>query len=195
MSLPRLSIGGKYVNMADIISPQAATARRCAATERTADATDPSPLRTDLIAFVELFFFAYRDFTGEPDAVLAEYDLGRAHHRVLHFVNRRPGLRVADLLDILKVTKQSLARVLKRLVDDGWIEQLSGTDDRRERRLYPTERGAGLAGRLARLQTQRVAAALAGADAAAVERFLLQIIAPMERERAAQVAGTPGLQR
>ena len=68
---------------------------------------------------MELLFFAYRDFTREPDAMLAEFGFGRAHHRVLHFVDRNPGLRVADLLDILKITKQSLARVLKQLVDDG----------------------------------------------------------------------------
>src|SRR5450631_1284897 len=75
-----------------------------------------------LITFVELLFFAYRDFTREADAALAELGLGRAHHRVLHFVNRHPGLRVADLLEILKITKQSLGRVLRQLVAEGWIE-------------------------------------------------------------------------
>ena len=90
------------------------------------------------MAFVELLFFAYRDFTREADAVLAEYDLGRAHHRVLHFVNRQPGLKVAELLDILKITKQSLARVLKDLVDQGWIAQQAGVADRRQRLLYAT---------------------------------------------------------
>src|SRR5262245_1861085 len=97
-----------------------------------------------LIAYVELLFFAYRDFTAEPDAVLAEFGFGRAHHRVLHFVHRRPGLRVADLLDILKITKQSLARVLKELVDQGFIEQRAGAQDRRERLLFPTGKGAVL---------------------------------------------------
>src|ERR1700752_2606192 len=79
-----------------------------------------------LLTGVELLFFAYRDFTREADAVLAEFGLGRAHHRVLHFVNRHPGMRVADLLEILKITKQSLARVLKQLVDEGWIVQEAG---------------------------------------------------------------------
>src|ERR1700741_4435903 len=87
------------------------------------------------VTFVELLFFAYRDFTRETDAVLAEFGLGRAHHRVLHFVNRNRGLRVADLREVLKITKQSLARVLKQLVDEGWIAQQTGVDDRRERRL------------------------------------------------------------
>jgi len=73
----------------------------------------------ELMAFAELLFFAYREFTSEPDSVLGEYGFGRAHHRVLHFVYRHPGLRVADLLDILDITKQSLARVLKQLVDQG----------------------------------------------------------------------------
>src|SRR5215813_2129031 len=72
---------------------------------------------------IELLFFAYRDFIGDADELLARLDFGRAHHRVLHFVNRHPGMRVADLLEILKITKQSLARVLKQLVDQGWIVQ------------------------------------------------------------------------
>src|SRR5215813_11567791 len=88
-------------------------------------AASPDP---HLLTFVELLFFAYRDFTREADAVLAEFGLGRAHHRVLHFVNRHPGLRVADLLEILKITKQSLARVLKQLVDEHWIAQQAGID-------------------------------------------------------------------
>ena len=117
------------------------------------------------ITVVELLFFAYRDFTREADAVLAEFGLGRAHHRVLHFVNRNPGLRVADLLEILKITKQSLARVLKQLVDEGWIAQQAGVDDRRERLLRVTDKGASLARRLDQLQAKRVAGALAAVRA------------------------------
>ena len=75
---------------------------------------------------IELLFFAYRDFIGDADALLAKISFGRAHHRVLHFVNRHPGMRVADLLDILKITKQSLGRVLRELVDDGYITQRAG---------------------------------------------------------------------
>lgn len=142
-----------------------------------------------LLTFVELLFFAYRDFTGEADAILAEYRLGRAHHRVLHFVNRHPGLRVADLLDILKITKQSLARVLKELVDRGWIVQRSGERDRRQRLLFVTDKGARLAGLLDSVQARRVAQALAataadaGAEEGAIARFLFAIIAPEERQR------------
>lgn len=139
-----------------------------------------------LIAVVELLFFAYRDFTREADAVLAEFGLGRAHHRVLHFVNHHPGLRVADLLDILKITKQSLARVLKQLVDEGWIAQQTGPDDRRERLLRVTEKGAELARRLDRLQAKRVATALAacGEDSEqAVGQFLFNMISLEEREQ------------
>jgi len=105
----------------------------------------------DLVACVELLFFAYRDFTGGPDAVLEQYGFGRAHHRVLHFVHRNPGLRVADLLDILRITKQSLARVLKQLIDKGFIMQRAGNDDRRERRLFVSAKGARLAEKLATL--------------------------------------------
>jgi DNA-binding MarR family transcriptional regulator len=133
---------------------------------------------------IELLFFAYRDFTREADAVLAEYGLGRAHHRVLHFVNRNAGLRVADLLEILKITKQSLARVLKQLVDQGWIAQKAGERDRRQRLLHVTDKGAALAGRLDALQSKRVAQALAsagGADDGAVARFLFAMISKEER--------------
>jgi DNA-binding MarR family transcriptional regulator len=137
-----------------------------------------------LITCVELLFFAYRDFTGEADAVLAEFGLGRAHHRVLHFVNRNPGLKVQDLLDILKITKQSLARVLKLLVDQGWICQIAGNEDRRQRLLHTTEKGAGLAGRLDALQAKRIGNALAAAgpgSEAAMLRFLFAMIVPEER--------------
>jgi DNA-binding MarR family transcriptional regulator len=139
-----------------------------------------------LVEYVELLFFAYRDFTGEADAVLAEFGFGRAHHRVLHFVNRRPGLRVADLLDILKITKQSLARVLKQLVDEGYVLQQAGEADRRERLLYLTAKGSALADKLVALQIRRVAEALAEAGAGAgpvARQFLASMIAEPERPR------------
>ena len=134
---------------------------------------------------IELFFFAYRDFVGDPDRILGELGFGRAHHRVLHFVARRPGMPVADLLDVLKITKQSLNRVLKELIDRGHVEQRAGVSDRRQRLLYPTDVGRTLALRLARLQTRRLAGALAGAldgaEADAARRFLLAMIDPAER--------------
>ncbi len=108
-------------------------------------------------------FFAYRDFTSDPDAILARYGFGRAHHRVVHFVNRMPGLTVAELLDVLKITKQSLARVLKQLIDTGHIVQLPGPQDRRQRELYPTAKGRALALALAAPQSRRIAEALRGA--------------------------------
>jgi DNA-binding MarR family transcriptional regulator len=112
---------------------------------------------------IELLFFAYRDFVGDADAVLAEFGFGRAHHRVLHFVHRNPGIKVADLLDILKITKQSLGRVLKQLVDEGYVIQKEGEIDRRQRLLYVTGKGKELALILANLQTERIARALADA--------------------------------
>jgi len=144
------------------------------------------PAREELVACAELLFFAYRDFTGDPDAVLEEYGFGRAHHRVLHFVNRQPGLRVADLLDILKITKQSLARVLKQLIGKGFILQRAGNDDRRERRLFVTAKGARLADKLTALQIKRIEAALADAGPGAREltrRFLFAMIAESDRAR------------
>ena len=135
--------------------------------------------RDRLIECAELLFFAYRDFTGDPDAVLEQYGFGRAHHRVLHFVNRNPGMKVADLLDILKFTKQSLGRVLKQLIDQGYVEQKEGANDRRQRLLYVTTAGEALAMKLARLQTERIARVLAdiGPDARdAARRFLVGMV-------------------
>ncbi|MCB1510317.1 MAG: MarR family transcriptional regulator [Hyphomicrobiaceae bacterium] len=152
------------------------------------------------VPFVELLFFAYRDFTAEPDSVLCDYDFGRAHHRVLHFVFRNPGLRVADLLVILKITKQSLARVLRQLIDDGFITQEPGRTDRRERHLYVTERGGALAEQLLALQCDRIGKALAeaGPEAAGhIRSFLMSIIAEEDREGVAKlidrtsIAGSP----
>jgi DNA-binding MarR family transcriptional regulator len=128
---------------------------------------------------IELLFFAYRDFVSDPDDVLARLTFGRAHHRVLHFVNRHPGMKVADLLDVLKITKQSLGRVLKQLVDQGYILQKEGENDRRQRLLYVTAKGETLAMKLAGLQTERIARALAelGPHAhEAARRFLIAMI-------------------
>ncbi|MGL4490310.1 MAG: MarR family winged helix-turn-helix transcriptional regulator [Rhizobiaceae bacterium] len=111
-------------------------------------------------SLIEAFFFAYRDFTGDADAILDTYEFGRAHHRVLHFVNRKPGLTVAELLDILRITKQSLARVLKQLIDSGHIAQVTGPKDKRQRELYPTEKGRELAVKLALPQSRRINTAL-----------------------------------
>jgi len=109
---------------------------------------------------IELLFFAYRDFVADPDEVLAEFGFGRAHHRVLHFVNRNPAMKVANLLEILKITKQSLGRVLKQLIDEGYIVQKEGAQDRRQRLLYATPKGEALALKLAGLQTERILHAL-----------------------------------
>ena len=141
---------------------------------------------------IELLFFAYRDFVGEADAELASLGLGRAHHRVLHFVNRHPGLRVADLLDILRITKQSLARVLRQLVASGCLVQEAGPTDRRERRLSLTPKGQTLARRLAELQSARISRALAAAGPEAHEtarRFLFAMIAPEDRDTVAALIG------
>jgi DNA-binding MarR family transcriptional regulator len=128
---------------------------------------------------IELLFFAYRDFIGDPDDVLAKFGFGRAHHRVLHFVNRNPGMKVAELLDILKITKQSLGRVLKQLIDQGYVVQKEGANDRRQRLLYVTPKGEGLAMKLAGLQTTRIARVLSELGPHAHEaacRFLTAMI-------------------
>lgn len=138
--------------------------------------SEPGEPTWDLI---ELLFFAYRDFISDPDEVLATFGFGRAHHRVLHFVNRNPGITVAELLDILRITKQSLGRVLKQLIDQGYVMQKEGEHDRRQRLLYVTPAGEALAMRLAGLQTARITRALAelgpGAHEAA-RRFLIAML-------------------
>ena len=153
-----------------------------------ASAATAKPIKTALtgddgidFAIIELFFFAYRDFTSDPDQILADYEFGRAHHRILHFVNRMPGLTVAELLDVLKITKQSLARVLKQLIDTGHIIQVQGPRDRRQRELYPTAKGRTLALDLARPQSRRIREALRDAgpgDREAVVRFLKAMVNP-----------------
>lgn len=137
------------------------------------------------IAFIELLFFAYRDFVSDPDEVLGGYGFGRAHHRVVHFVNRHPGIRVADLLDILKITKQSLSRVLKELLDQNFVEARAGVADRRQRHLYPTAKGRKLALDLAHLQSRRFSRALDALPANARQdaiRFLMAMIDPADHD-------------
>jgi DNA-binding MarR family transcriptional regulator len=144
---------------------------------------------------IELVFFAYRDFVGDPDSVLATFGFGRAHHRVLHFVNRKPGLKVAELLEILKITKQSLGRVLKQLIDEGYVEQREGAADRRQRLLFVTPKGAALAMKLARLQSRRIVRALSelGPDAhAAARRFLIAMINADARKDVLEFISRPG---
>ena len=147
---------------------------------------------------IELLFFAYRDFVGAPDRILADFNFGRAHHRVLHFVERRPGLTIAELLDILKITKQSLNRVLKELVETGFIEARPGRDDRRQRLLHTTAKGGELARRLSRLQGQRIMSALAKAGLEhrkAIAAYLEGMIDPAEPASPAPLPVRPGLQR
>jgi DNA-binding MarR family transcriptional regulator len=164
--------------MADLNIPTASD-RPAAGGERGPRGNEPN---WDII---ELLFFAYRDFIGDPDDVLAKFGFGRAHHRVLHFVNRNPGMKVAELLEILKITKQSLGRVLKQLIDEGYVIQKEGANDRRQRLLYVTPKGESLAMKLAGLQTARIARALSELGPNAHEaacRFLTAMINPEQRD-------------
>lgn len=133
----------------------------------------------ETISLIELLFFAYRDFVSDPDAILQEYGFGRAHHRVVHFVARNPGISVAELLDILQITKQSLARVLKQLVEKGFVFQKQGAEDRRQRLLFTTEEGSALFDRLREPQSCRIRHALDNLDnkdRIGAERFLSLLI-------------------
>ncbi len=166
-----------YVNMSDINS-----GRRRASDEELRQA-------------IELLFFAYRDFTAEPDSMLARIGLGRAHHRAVYFVGRNPGIAVKDLLAILKITKQSLARVLAQLVRDGYIVRTHSKRDRRMRLLHLTQKGIALERELTRNQRDRIDRAFqeAGGDAAAGFRgVMLGIMDASDRWRFDAAARSPG---
>ena len=135
---------------------------------------------------IEAMFFAYRGFTADPDRILAARGYGRAHHRALHFVGRSPGTTVGDLLAVLGVTKQSLNRVLRTLVEDGLVESRVGARDRRERNLRLTETGAALERALSDAQRARMRAAFREAGPAAVSGFrevLEHMMDPESRRR------------
>ncbi len=119
----------------------------------------------------DLFFFAHRDLTASVDAILAELGLGRAHHRALHFIGRNPSMTVGDLLSILGITKQSLARVLNELVRLGYVTQATGRQDRRQRLLTLTQEGQALERRMFEATRERLAAAYRQAGGASVEGF------------------------
>ena len=139
----------------------------------------------DLRQGIELLFFAYRDFTAEPDAMLEQYGFGRAHHRVIYFVGRHPSLSVSELLGILRITKQSLGRVLGQLLEQGFVTQRQGERDRRQRLLELTEKGIELERRLSENQRQRIARAYREAGGPAVEGFrkVMQGIISDEEDR------------
>jgi DNA-binding MarR family transcriptional regulator len=139
---------------------------------------------------IELFFFAYRDFVSDPDRILGDLGFGRAHHRVLHFVDRQSGLTIAELLDILQITKQSLNRVLKELIEKDFIESRTGTADRRQRLLHTTPKGHDLAVKLAKLQTRRIMRALSSlgeGGRAEVTRYLIAMINGDDRDHVRKI--------
>jgi DNA-binding MarR family transcriptional regulator len=156
----------------------------------------PSFLREEeLRQAMELLFYAYRDFTAEPDAILAKWKFGRAHHRAIYFVGRYPQISVTELLAILRITKQSLSRVLGQLVKDGYIVQRPGLRDRRQRLLELTDRGTELERQLSENQRAMIARAYRAAGATGVEGFrkvLLGMINEEDRRRFPRAAGGSG---
>jgi DNA-binding MarR family transcriptional regulator len=138
----------------------------------------------------DLLFFAYRDFTNVADKVLEELGLGRAHHRALHFIGRNPGITVSGLLAILRITKQSLARVLNALVDEGFVGQAPGYEDRRLRLLTLTDKGKALERRLFEAQRDRIAEVYRSAGPLAVQGFRTVMSAMMDKGARAYMDGT-----
>ena len=151
----------------------------------------PDPRLADMpLDVMGLFFFAYRDFVSAADELLVGHKFGRAHHRVLYFVNIRPAMPVADLLEILKITKQSLARVLRQLIDEGYIEQHIGSTDRRQRLLYATPKGQDFFALLSKSQTQRINTALQELpheSRQTVRKFLLAMIEKTDHQTLAEL--------
>ncbi len=131
---------------------------------------------------IEAMFFAYRGFTDDPDRILADLDYGRAHHRAIHFINCAPGTTVNNLLSILGVTKQSLNRVLRRLIEDGMVESRVGREDRRERHLFLTDAGAALERQLSDAQRVRMRSAYRAAGPEAVRGFRRVLEAMMDQD-------------
>ncbi len=148
----------------------------------------PNPLflrEESLRQEIELLFYAYRDVISDPDRILTDFGFGRAHHRVIHFVGRNPDITVTDLLRILRITKQSLSRVLGQLIEQGFIEQRKGDEDRRQRLHRLTSKGIELEHRLSTPQRSRVARAYRAAGAEAVEahrKVLMNLIDADERD-------------
>ncbi|MCC1491945.1 MarR family transcriptional regulator [Cognatishimia sp. F0-27] len=128
----------------------------------------------------EAMFFAYRGFTADPDRILATLSYGRAHHRALHFINGAPGTTVNNLLATLGVTKQSLNRVLRTLIEDGLVESRVGRVDKRERHLFLTEEGKALERELGDAQRARMRAAYKQAGPEAVAGFRRVLEAMMD---------------
>ena len=171
MDSPKVTNTEKYVNMADIISAQ--------------EFSEQELGEQETVALIELLFFAYRDFVSDPDEILKQFGFGRAHHRVVHFVGRDPGMTVQQLLDILRITKQSLGRVLKELIDKGYVYQKEGEADRRQRLLYLTAKGEELRQRLMLPQINRIRRAVcqSGDDAGHVYRKVLyHMVSPENRD-------------
>ena len=137
---------------------------------------------------IELMFFAYRDFTSEADSILAEQNMGRAHHRAIYFIGCNPGITVSDLLNILCITKQSLSRVLSGLMQEGYVIQKTGATDRRQRLLYLTETGTALESRLTSLQGRRFATAYREAGVDAVDGFQRVLRGLLDRDTIDQIA-------
>lgn len=138
---------------------------------------------------IEAMFFAYRGFTADPDRILEHHTYGRAHHRAIHFINRSPGTTVNNLLGILGVTKQSLNRVLRTLVEDGLVESRVGRSDRRERHLFLTTSGEALERELSEAQRRRMRAAYRAAGPAAVAGFRQVLEAMMDPEMRRHYSG------
>jgi DNA-binding MarR family transcriptional regulator len=138
----------------------------------------------------DLLFFAYRDFTDVADKVLEELGLGRAHHRALHFIGRNPGITVSGLLAILRITKQSLARVLNALIDEGYVSQAEGYEDRRLRLLTLTDKGKALEQRLFESQREKLSQAYRAVGPQAVQGFRTLMRAMMDKGARAYMDGT-----
>ncbi len=170
-------------------APSAAASGTAASAAAVVDPADMAfPREEDIRLAQDLLFFAYRDFTNAADVALEELGLGRAHHRALHFIGRNPGITVSELLAILRITKQSLARVLGALLDQGYVAQAQGDQDRRQRLLTLTPAGQTLERRLFERQQARLAVAYRHAGPASVDGFRSVMLGIMDEEACRAIA-------
>ena len=121
--------------------------------------------------FIEQIFYAYRETYADPKKILKKYSFGTAHHRAIHLIEKYEGLTVSDLLRKLKITKQSLNRVLKDLINNETIILKKGKIDSRQRKIFLNVKGKKLFEEIFLEQKKRIYNAFKNSDSDSVIKF------------------------
>ena len=120
---------------------------------------------------IESIFYAYRETYSDPNQVLKKYSLGNAHHRAIHLIERHDGITISSLLIKLKITKQSLNRVLRDLIKNKTILLKKGEIDSRQRQIFLNEKGKKVFEEIFFEQKKRIYNALKNSDSDSVIKF------------------------